>query len=103
VNIPLGPHQIKVLSGTQVTFDLAREGKFGDSNLERLTIRVRDDVPETIWRETLIHELLHHILGLTEYAERWTDEYAEGFIRAVSPYLAQSGAFSKVLKPRKGV
>lgn len=97
MNIQMGPHRIKVLSGTSVTLDLAKDGKYGDSNLEQLTIRVRDDLPASVWRETMVHEVLHHAFGLTEYVEKWSDETVEGLIRALSPYLAQAGMFSKVL------
>ena len=102
MNIPIGPHRIRVLSGTQTNFDLAREGKYGDSQLDKLTIRVRDDLPVSVWRETLVHEVLHHAFALTEYIEKWSDETIEEVIRSISPYLAQAGMFSKVLRPDKG-
>jgi hypothetical protein len=101
VNIPIGPHKIKVLSGSQTNFELAKEGKYGDSQLDKLTIRVRDDVPTSVWRETLVHEVLHHAFALTEYIEQWSDEGMEAVIRSISPYLTQAGMFSKVLEPEK--
>jgi hypothetical protein len=36
----------------------------------------------------LLHELLHHVIGLTHLQARWSEDEQEEVIRAVSPWLA---------------
>lgn len=87
LKIKVGPHEIAVISDQATTLDLLREGKYGDSDPGALTIRVRSDLPPSVWRETVMHEALHHVVALTHLAVRWADGEEEEIIRALSPYL----------------
>jgi hypothetical protein len=40
------------------------------------------------YREVLLHELLHHVVGLTHLAARWSEDEQEEVIRALAPWLA---------------
>ena len=88
VEIALGPYAIKVVSDEATDVLLAEEGREGDSDLLRGIIRVRSDLPYPRHREVLLHELLHHVIGMTHLAAKWSDEEQEEVIRAVSPWLA---------------
>jgi hypothetical protein len=89
VELTIGPHRLRVLSDPATSLALASDGKDGDSSLRDLTIRVRHDLPESLWRETLLHEVLHMCLALTHLAQRLDDDAEEDLVRAVTPYLAQ--------------
>ena len=88
MEIALGPYRIKVLSDEATDLLLAEEQREGDSDLLRGVIRVRSDLPYARYREVMLHELLHHVIGLTHLAAKWTDDEQEEVIRAVSPWLA---------------
>ncbi len=88
----MGAHVVNILMGVDVDLELAREGKYGDSDCERLTIRVRGDVPDSVRRETILHEVLHHIWAQTPLPVMFTEEQEEQVIRALSPMLYACGA-----------
>lgn len=88
MKVRIGPHLVRVLYDRKTTLDLAKEGKYGDSDVGALTIRVRGDLPDSVWQETLCHEVLHHIVALTHLATRWPEQEEEEIIRALSPYLS---------------
>jgi len=90
VELTVGPHIITVLSGPEIDLELAEKQITGESDVERLTIKVRSDLPQSVRHEVLCHEILHHVFGLTHLAARWSDEEQEEVIRAVSPYLSQA-------------
>ena len=92
MEISVGAHVVNILMGDDVDLELAREGKYGDSDCERLTIRVRSDVPNSVRRETILHEVLHHIWAQTPLAVMFTEEQEEQVIRALSPMLYACGA-----------
>lgn len=97
MKLAIGPHKIDIVVNDQATFQLTREGKFGDSDVEQLKIRVRSDLPRSVFQETLVHEVLHHVVAMTAWVERLSDEQQEDLIRSVSPYLAQLGMLDEVV------
>jgi hypothetical protein len=90
VEIALGPYVIKVITDEATDVLLAEEQREGDSDLLRGSIRVRSDLPYPRFREVLLHELLHHVIGLTHLSVKWSDEEQEEVIRALSPWLAMA-------------
>jgi len=102
VKIVLGPHVVEVLSDKKTTEQLARDGKMGDSDLERLEIRIRGDLPRSVFRETLVHEALHHVIGLTAWFDKLSEDQQEDLIRSVSPYVAQLGLFLELVEEGRG-
>jgi hypothetical protein len=69
---------------------LADAGHEGESDLRAGTIKVRSDLDHARRREVILHELLHHVIGLTHLQARWSDEEQEEVIRALSPWLAMA-------------
>jgi hypothetical protein len=92
MEITVGAHVVNVMMGDDVDLELAREGKYGDSDVERLTIRVRSDVPNSVRRETILHEVMHHIWAQTPLPVMFSEEQEEQVIRALSPLLYACGA-----------
>ncbi|HEY7825050.1 MAG TPA: hypothetical protein VIG24_19575 [Acidimicrobiia bacterium] len=90
MEIALGPYTIRVVSDEQTDLTLAEESLEGDSDVKRGVIRVRSDLDHARKREVILHELLHHVVGLTHLAVKWSDEEQEEVIRAVSPWLAMA-------------
>lgn len=102
MKIVLGPHVVDVLMDKRTSQQLARDGKFGDSDLERLEIRIRSDLPPSVFRETLVHEALHHVLGMTAWIEKLSDDQQEDLIRSISPYVTQLGLFVDLVEGARG-
>ena len=88
MELNLGPYVIRVISDDATDLLLADEDRLGDSDVRTGVIRVRSDLDHARYREVLLHELLHHVIGLTHLAVRWTDDEQEEIIRAISPWLA---------------
>jgi len=88
VELNLGPYTVKVVSDEQTDLLLAEESLEGDSDVKRGVIRVRSDLDHARRSEIILHELLHHVVGLTHLAVKWSDEEQEETIRALSPWLA---------------
>jgi hypothetical protein len=88
VEIALGPYTIRVVSDEQTDVLLAEDGNAGDSDIPRGIIRCRSDLDYNRTREIILHELLHHVIGLTHLAARWSDDEQEEVIRALAPWLA---------------
>jgi len=88
VELTLGPYTVRVLSDEQTDVTLAEESLEGDSDVKRGIIRVRSDLDHARKREVILHELMHHVVGLTHLAVKWSDEEQEEVIRALSPWLA---------------
>jgi len=88
VELNLGPYTVRVLSDEATDLLLADESLEGDSDVKRGLIRVRSDLDHARRREVILHELLHHVVGLTHLAVKWSDEEQEEVIRALSPWLA---------------
>jgi len=90
VELNLGPYTVKVVSDEQTDLLLAEESLEGDSDVKRGVIRVRSDLDHARRSEIILHELLHHVVGLTHLAVKWSDEEQEEAIRALSPWLAMA-------------
>lgn len=90
MELTVGPHIIRVLSDAETDVELAEKQVTGESDTERLIIRVRSDLPKTVRDEVLLHELLHHVIGLTHLQARWSDEEQEEVIRAIAPLLSMA-------------
>jgi hypothetical protein len=88
VDIALGPYLVRVVSDEATDLLLAEQGHEGDSDVPKGIIRVRSDLPHARRREVLVHELLHHVVGLTHLAVKWSEDEQEEVIRALSPWLA---------------
>lgn len=91
MEITVGAHVVNLLMGDAVDLELAREGKYGDSDVERLTIRVRGDLPDSVRRETILHEVMHHCWAQTPLPVMFSEEQEEQVIRALSPMLFALG------------
>ena len=101
MELSIGPHTFTVWSDPDTSLQLASEGKDGDSDVRFLRIRVRHDLPDSLWRETLLHEVLHMCLALTHLAVRLDDDAEEDLVRALAPYLAQClQDIAKARRPR---
>jgi len=88
VEVALGPYTIKVVRDEATDLRLAEDDLLGESDVRRGIIYVRSDLDHARTREVLVHELLHHVIGLTHLAARWSDDEQEEVIRAVAPWLA---------------
>ena len=88
MELTLGPYTVKVVSDEQTDLALAEESLEGDSDVKRGVIRVRSDLDHARRSEIILHELLHHVVGLTHLAVKWSDEEQEEVIRALSPWLS---------------
>ncbi len=90
MEITLGPYVIRVVMDEATDLLLAEEGHEGDSDVKRGLIRVRSDLDHARRREVVLHELLHHVIGLTHLQARWSEDEQEEVIRALSPWLAMA-------------
>ena len=88
MDLSLGPYTIRVVSDEATDVLLAEDGNMGDSDVARGIIRIRSDLDLARHREVMLHELLHHVIGLTHLAARWSDDEQEEVIRALAPWLA---------------
>jgi hypothetical protein len=81
---------IRVVMDDATDLRLAEEGHEGESDVRNGIIRVRSDLDHARKREVIVHELLHHIIGLTHLQARWSEDEQEEVIRALSPWLAMA-------------
>jgi hypothetical protein len=88
VELNLGTYPVQVVRDEATDLRLAEAGLSGESNLTKGIIYVRSDLDYSREREVIIHELLHHIVGLTHLAARWSEDEQEEVIRALAPWLA---------------
>jgi len=86
--IVLGPHHFAVLSNDNHTARLIREGKYGETDMDSLCIYIRDDIPASLWDETLCHEVIHAALAVSGLNHQLDDE--ERIAATLSPYIAQA-------------
>ena len=94
--IALGPYTVKVVRDDATDLRLAEAGLSGESDVTRGLIYVRSDLDYAREREVLLHELLHHVVGFTHLAARWSDDEQEEVIRAVAPWLAMAVTLNAV-------
>jgi hypothetical protein len=90
VEITLGPYVIRVVMDEATDLRLADAGHEGESDVRAGVIRVRSDLDHARRREVVLHELLHHVIGLTHLQARWSEDEQEEVIRALSPWLAMA-------------
>ena len=88
MELNLGSYAVQVVRDEATDLRLAEAGLSGESNLTKGLIYVRSDLDYSREREVIIHELLHHIVGLTHLAARWSEDEQEEVIRALAPWLA---------------
>ena len=88
MELTLGPYTVKVVRNDATDLRLAADGLVGESDVRSGTIYVRSDLDYAREREVIIHELLHHIVGLTHLQARWSEDEQEEVIRALAPWLA---------------
>ena len=88
MELNLGTYPVRVVRDDATDLRLAEAGLSGESNLTKGIIYVRSDLDYSREREVIIHELLHHIVGLTHLQARWSDDEQEEVIRALAPWLA---------------
>lgn len=87
-NVRVGAFTWRVDAGPKATLALARDGDYGQTDLDSLTIRVRGDVAPELQRETLLHEMIHAALMQTPLAE-WPSDQQEAVCRALPPFLLE--------------
>lgn len=85
--IILGGRVIFVDSSPDATLTLADNGATGESDLVSDIIRIRDDLTDAQWQETLLHELLHFVWHLGPLPHL-LEEHEETVIRSIAPWLA---------------
>jgi hypothetical protein len=88
VELNLGPYLLQVVRDEATDLRLAEAGLAGESNINKGIIYVRSDLDYAREREVILHELLHHVVGFTHLAARWSEDEQEEVIRALAPWLA---------------
>ena len=88
MELNLGSYPVRVVRDEATDLRLAEAGLSGESNITKGLIYVRSDLDYSREREVIIHELLHHIVGLTHLQARWSEDEQEEVIRALAPWLA---------------
>ena len=86
--ITLAGRRICIDSSAEATLQLADCGDAGQSDLMADVIRIRDDLSEAQWQETLLHELLHFVWHLSALPHL-LDEHEETVVRSLAPWLHQ--------------
>ena len=87
-SIPLAGRVIWVDETPETTLELADDGLTGESNLYEDVIRIRHDLTDAQWDETLLHELLHFVWHLTALPHL-AEDHEETVIRSIAPWLIQ--------------
>jgi hypothetical protein len=85
--ITLGGRLFLIDSTPDTTLELSDEELDGSTDLRCAVIRIRHDLDDQQWHETLLHELMHVAWHLTPLPHLLADE-EETVIRALSPWLA---------------
>jgi hypothetical protein len=94
VELNLGPYLLQVVRDEATDLRLAEAGLSGESNINKGLIYVRSDLDYAREREVILHELLHHVVGFTHLAARWSEDEQEEVIRALAPWLAMAVTLS---------
>ena len=90
VELSLGPYSVQVVRDDATDLRLAEAGLAGESNISKGLSYVRTDLDYSREREVILHELLHHVVGFTHLAAKWSDDEQEEVIRALAPWLAMA-------------
>lgn len=85
--IELAGRRILIDSSAESTLQLADAGCSGQSDLTLDVIRIRDDLSEEQWHETLLHELLHFVWHVTALPHL-LDDQEETVVRSLAPWLS---------------
>jgi hypothetical protein len=85
-SITIGARTFVIDSTPETTLQLADGQLDGETDLHAAIIRIRDDLDDTQWDETLLHETLHIVWHLTPLPHL-LDEHEETVIRSLSPWL----------------
>ena len=85
--VTVGAWTFTIDSGPKATLELAHDGDFGSTDVGALTIKVRSDVAEAIWWETLLHEVIHAAWAQTPLAATFTQDQEEQAVRGLAPLL----------------
>ena len=83
----IGPHNVRIVSKPETDKRLHSDDELGWSDSEGLVVYIRSDLPDSVWHETALHEIIHQIWALTSLSHRYTSDQEEEIIRALSPYL----------------
>ena len=86
----VGPHRFAVVSNPATTKRLIRDSRYGETDIDSLTISIRGDLPATLWDDTLYHELLHASIGITGLNHRLPDQLEEDLVATIAPLLTQA-------------
>jgi len=83
VRRPTGlPTEISVL-GKKFTIEYTNDmnkDEYGETDLELKKIKLNSNRPKHTWRATLLHEVIHAILGVTGQSNKMTDDEEEGLV-----------------------
>lgn len=90
MELNLGPYLLQVVRDEATDLRLAEAGLSGESNINKGLIYVRSDLDYAREREVILHELLHHVVGFTHLAAKWSEDEQEEVIRALAPWLAMA-------------
>jgi hypothetical protein len=85
-SIDLAGRRILIDSSHDATLQLADEGCSGTSDLTADIIRIRYDLTDEQYEETLLHELLHYVWHLTALPHL-IEEHEETVVRSLAPWL----------------
>ena len=86
--VHIGPHNFAVHSNNNHTHRLIRDGKYGETDLDKLSIYIRHDLPASLWDETLCHEVIHAAFAVSGLNHQLDDE--ERIVATLAPYLSQA-------------
>lgn len=81
--VRIGPYDVRIIVDD---VKLADERAFGLSDFHANTICIRSTLDPAVWRETLLHEILHHAWHLTALPEL-AEDHEEVVVRSLSPFL----------------
>lgn len=84
--ILFGGREIVVVSNVETSLTLADDGLDGESDLKYGVIRIRHDLGEAEWQETLLHELIHFVWHATALPHL-LEEHEELVVRSIAPWL----------------
>jgi len=85
--VTVGAWTFTIDSGPKSTLELADDGDFGSTDVGALTIKIRADVAEPIWWETLLHECMHAAWAQTPLAQMFSQDQEEQAVRGLAPLL----------------
>lgn len=66
-----------------------KDDAYGESNFMDRTIKIRAGLPEDLFESTLLHEIVHTILGMTGQSEHLKHEQEEAIVLALEHGLCQ--------------